>query len=298
MLELPVLIRSFLALGLVLVTAAAARAASECPNQITACGCVIAAAGTYEVTAALTQSTVGATCLAVDAAGVRLNLGGNSMTGASSAPSTAETIDLGLHLTRKATNAIVIGGGATISNFATSGIEVDGNGAIISGVNTDRNEEEGIVLDGARGTQLIGVDASNNTSVGIFLDRASGNSLSDVTANNNGAVGIYLFDVSSSNRVADFEANSNGGEGVEVAPFSCPKFATGPACHRPGGRGNTIIGGEANGNTLYGISLETRTMSTVSGNSAATNGQDDLRDAATNCADNIWFANTFTSATP
>ena len=285
-------------LALIFSIASSAHAATICSNQISSCGCIINAAGSYSVTAPLTQSTVGATCLAIDAANVRLNLNGNSVTGASNSPPMTQVVDVGIHVTRNGANALVVGGGATISKFATAGIEVEGSAAIVTSL-TANNNGNGILLEKAHSVQLTSIDANHNASVGVFLDRASSNQLSGVTADSNGAVGIYLLGVSSTNRVSDFEANSNGGEGVEVTPLSCGDTrSVRLGCNPSGGRGNTIVGGVANSNTIYGISLEARTTNTVIDNSADMNGQDDLRDGATNCGHNIWFANTFATETP
>ncbi len=205
---------------MVLMMVSSAPAANSCPSQITSCGCVIRAAGSYTVVATLIQTTIGATCLEVDGPMVRLDLAGNSIVGASPLPPpTATTPDLGIHLTRKASNAIVVGGGATISGFATAGLEIDSSGAIISDLKAEKNGD-GIELTKARGVQLTGVNASDNESNGLSLFRSSDNQLSDVTANGNSGAGILIYASSDANRVTTFQANSNG-EGVQIAAVSC-----------------------------------------------------------------------------
>jgi parallel beta-helix repeat protein len=288
------------AAALVVLIAPPARAATGCPNQITACGCVINTSGSYQVTTALTQSTVGEICLEVDASNVRLDLAGNSITGATIARPPRGKLDVGVFLARSATKAIVVGGGATISTFGTAGLEIESSGAIVSDLNAD-NDDDGIEMIGARGAQLIDLDASNNLANGLYLKRSSGNQISNLTANNNGDVGIFIFSSSDGNRITGFQTNSNS-EGIQIIPTGCgegPNSAYRQGCTPRGGQGNTISGGEANANQSDGIALEIGTNNTaVIGNTAEMNGNADLTDARPNCGKNLWFGNTFGVAMP
>ena len=67
-----------IAITLLALMASSAQAATSCPNEIAACGCVITAAGSYTVAANLNQTIIGATCIEVNAARVRLDLAGHS----------------------------------------------------------------------------------------------------------------------------------------------------------------------------------------------------------------------------
>ena len=183
-----------------LITTSAARADTICPNQITTCGCVIAAAGSYKVTAALSQSANGSFCLQVDAAGVGLQFGGNAITGP---PPPVSPVDIGIQLTKHATKAIIVGGGATISGFG-EGIEIDSMGAIISDLKADSNGD-GIVVIKARDIQLTKIDASNNNDVGLGLLISSENQISNLTANGNASGGIFISGISDANRTPRFK---------------------------------------------------------------------------------------------
>ena len=184
----------------------------------------------------------------------------------------------------------------TFSGFATAGLEIDGSDAIISDLKAEKNGD-GVRLTNAHEIQLTGVEANENESNGLSLFRSSENQLSDVTANGNSGAGILIFASSDGNRISSFQTNSDG-EGVEIAAAGCSSVNSGPGCSPPGGRHNTLIGGEANGNLFYGISLEVRTMTAVVDTSAAMNGVFDMRDAASNCASNLWFGNSFSTASP
>ena len=299
------------------------RAAQSCPSQITSCGCVINAQGDYKVTATLNQpgfNNPQMACIEVDAANVRLDLGGNliSLTGAPSqsspvpiapdleipnacAPSGLTILgilpDIGIQLTRRATNAIVIGGGATISGFTMYGIEVESSDAIISNLKADNNTY-GIVLNDAHGVQLTNIEAGSNLLHGLSLIRSSGNQISGFAGNNNGDAGILIFGPSDANRITAFQANANGC-GVVIEPTSCGSVrSVRIGCVPRGGHGNTLVGGAANGNLVYGISMEEPGSSAIIDNTATMNGAFDLIDQASDCAHNLWFGNTFTSASP
>lgn len=290
--------RVVLVTAILVTLASSARAASSCPNQIASCGCVIAAAGEYKVTDPLAHSQNGPFCLEIDVAGVRLDLGGNSITDSPSpAPLPPVALDTGIHLTKRAINAIVVGGGATIRGFLSAGIEIEGSGAIISDLKADNNNN-GINLTGAHNVQLMKIDASDNSGIGLSLSHSSKNQISNITADGNASFGIFVFGRSDFNQISNFQANSNGTTGVTVTPFNCPSDVSGPACFQRGGRGNSLTGGDASGN-LFGIFLGDRTSATtVIGNNAAMNAQADLEDEASNCDHNVWFGNTFGVATP
>ena len=272
---------------------------------------MIDAPGTYEVTAPLSRPTViTLSCLEIDAPKVRLNLDGNSITSGVSAsanvqPDCKPNIGIvigslpviGIHLTRHADNAVIVGGGAMISGFGDSGIEIESSGAIISELKADANIV-GIELNKAHGVQLTNIEASNNLGNGLSLIRSPDNQISAFTGNNNGGAGISIFGPSDANRVTAFQANSNKC-GVDIAPSSC-NGSTGSrsGCIPRGGRGNTLTGGTASGNAVYGISLEEPTSSAIVDNTATMNGTFDLMDEAANCAHNLWFGNTFTTASP
>jgi hypothetical protein len=306
-----------------LAIATSSRAAQSCPSQITSCGCVIDAPGEYKVTATLNQPAFNYSqlaCIEVDAANVRLDLGGNliSLSGAPSQSSRVSIApdpgipnacapsgliifgilpDIGIQLTRRATNAIVIGGGATISGFTNYGVEVESSGAIISNLNANNNTY-GIVLNQAHGVQLTNIQASNNLLHGLSLIRSSGNQISGFTGNNNGATGILIFGPSDANRVTAFQASSNGC-GVVIEPTSCgTSRGVRIGCVSHGGDGNTMTSGTTNGNTIYGIWLMEPSRSVVVDNTATMNVTFDLIDEANDCTHNLWFGNTFATSSP
>ncbi len=288
--------RSFAIVAIVLLTlrALSAHAGTGCPNQITSCGCVIGAAGDYKVIAPLNQSPGGSFCLEVDAPGVRLDLGSNSITGPPSSPPPSEVLNVGIQLTKRAAKAIIVGGGATISSFEV-GVEIQGGGSFVSDVKADQNGE-GIDLNSSD-VQLTQIDASNNRDNGLNLFSASENRISNLTANGNASAGIWVSNISDANRISSFQANSNGDVGVRISALVCGAAISGPPCHQRGGRGNYLIGGDASGNQV-GIFTEKGSMSTIIGNTATMNAQADLEDDSPNCDGDLWFGNTFTIASP
>ena len=281
----------------VLVAIASWAHAASCPNQITTCGCVISSAGDYKVTSPLTHSPPGLFCLEVDAARVRLDLGGNSIADSPPPPGPPVVLDTGIHLTKRATKAIVVGGGATISGFLAAGIAIESSGAIVSDLKADTNGD-GIDLTGAHDIQLVKIEANNNGGIGVSLVRSSDNQISNLSASSNAGVGIDISGISDTNRISDFQTNSNGDAGVVIARLTCNRLGQGPGCHQRGGRGNYLAGGDASGNQ-FGIAIDDRTSATtIVGNTATMNAQADLKDGSANCDHNLWFGNTFTVASP
>jgi hypothetical protein len=304
-------------LALMPVATAKCWSAESCPSQITTCGCVIDAPGEYRLAGPLTQSIIGATCLEVDATKVLLELGGNSIIGAFTQPSTATTAlrmpphrgcnatdafepgepDIGIRLAARAENSVLVGGEAIISGFADCGVQIESAGAIVSGLKADGNGF-GIELNHAHGVQLVAVEASNNLANGLSLTGASANQIDDLIADNNGDDGVMIYGQSSENRLSGFQTNSNG-NGIEVTPYFCGSSASRLiGCLPHGGHGNVLIGGEANGNLGYGISMYEPGSSAIIDNTATMNGTFDLIDEASDCAHNLWFGNTFATSSP
>jgi hypothetical protein len=188
------------------IAAPAMSFAGSCPRTISACGCVIESRGSYSVGGALSLAGAG-DCIAIKADSVELDLAGYSLTG----PAAPAPFSAGVHITRRASGAAIVGGGGAISQF-TDGILIEGKGATISGFSANGNEE-GVVLDG-REAELTNFSASGNSGDGVALFGAAQARISDFTASGNAANGVDIL--SKRVKVSGFTADSNGYAGVLI----------------------------------------------------------------------------------
>lgn len=259
--------------------ASAAVAASSCPNQINACGCTVTAAGSYTVATDLSPSFLFVDCIMIDAPNVRLDLAGKSITGPPPnplpQPQPPQTLIAGIHLGRKAANAIVAGHGATISNF-TWGIVVESAGATVGGFSASSNQEAGVLLRRAAKVHVFGFDANSDGFNGVLVLGSRNCVIEGFTADNNLTTGVGIAPI--------FKCRAAGGFGI------CRSARN--------SSGIDIFGGEASGNA---VGIEVRaggTHNQVIGNSLKSNSTSDLVDDNGDCAHNLWFGNTFTSSNP
>jgi len=255
---------------------------------------VIGAPGNYLVISPLNASSAGGDCIAVDAPDVALNLGGVAITGPGleSTPNTT-----GVHLTKKATNAIVVGSGATISGFSF-GVVIETEGASIGGFAATL-DSTGVYVSFAKRCRVYNFDASGGDA-GIQLIHSTGVVLENFTANHTGSDGLFLFG-SSESQILSFQANSNRGAGVFLEAGGCFEGN----CRDVLALRNQVIGGTANGNGGAGIVVVSFTNlaqpnsgdDQFIGNTAIGNPVD-LSDGNPSCDHNLWFGNIFMTADP
>jgi hypothetical protein len=175
--------------------------------MIAGCGCTIVSRGRYSVGGPLSQ-TGASDCIKIDASGVDLDLVGYSVTG----PAAPALFDVGVHVTRRASGATIVGGGATISHF-TIALLIEGGGATVSGLSAN-GDQNGIIVNGPN-ADLTNFSASDNDSDGVDLFGASNAVLSDFTASGNIYFGIDI--ISKGSEMFGFTANSNGYAGVVIS---------------------------------------------------------------------------------
>ncbi len=262
---------------------------------------MITHAGNFEVTGPLQPTVPDADCLMIDAAGVNLNLAGNSITMPFANASDA------IHLTRKAAGATVAGGGATISGSYSDGVVVESGGATLSGIKVS-GATVAIVLDHARDATLSEFQADGNSG-GVLIEGGGHNRLSNFSANSNltpfggGSYGYGVFILGSNdNSLSAFTADSNF-YGVVIQGVLKSRFLRYGivACCFPGppSARNEITGGEATNNIYSGVSLSENSHSNeVTHVVASGNGNEDLFDFNPDCDHDFWSENTFGVASP
>ena len=205
-----------------------------CPPEISSCGCAIRNPGEYHVTAALTESSEIEDCITVDAISV-LYLDGNSIT--STAPSSDTQNSNGIHLTRRANSAIVVGGNAAITGF-TSAILVEDVGANIGGFRASNNGE-GLFINFAKNVTAYNFDVSGNAG-GIQILHSTHVSLTNFLANSTTSDGIFMSGVADSQLIS-FQASSSPGSGIYLEEGGCNYVLTG--CRDLNSQHNRIFGG-------------------------------------------------------
>jgi len=252
-------------------------------------------AGNYLIISSLNASSAGGDCISVEAPDVELDLGGVAITGPGldSLPNTT-----GVHLTKKARNAIVVGNGARITGLSF-GVVIEAEGASVGGFAATQ-DSTGVYVSFAKRCRVYDFDASGR-DVGVQLVHSSGVALENFTANDTGSDGLYLFG-SSESRILSFQTNSNRGEGVFLEAGGC--FAGN--CREALALRNQVIGGTANENGYAGIMVVSFTNlvqpnsgdDQFIGNTAIGNSVIDLSDGNPGCDHNLWFGNTFMTTDP
>ena len=266
----------------------------ECPLEISSCGCTIRNPGEYHVTAALTESSETEDCITVDAISV-LYLDGNSIT--STAPSSDTQNSNGIHLTRRADNAIVVGGNAAITGF-TSAILVEDAGANIGGFRASNNGN-GLFINFAKNVTAYNFDVSGNAG-GIQILHSTHVSLTNFFANNTTSDGVFMSGVADSQLIS-FQASSSPNSGIYLEEGGCNYVLT--ACRDLNSQHNRIFGGSLLNNGFTGISLAYFTglragsdNNQIIGNTLQGNVDGDLDEQNPNCGHNLWVGNVFETA--
>ena len=236
---------------------------TPCSVSVKSCGCTIVAPGFYDVSGTLLDIILNpdTSCIAVKSPNVFLSLEGVTISGAGAG--------LGIHLLSTAKNSFVQGApGSSISMISgwTVGIQDEATDSVIENVATVQNSSAGIVVQKAEFVRLNEITSTGNTS-GIWLDSSSFGQVSDSPSISN-----------------------NTGSGILVG--------CGANCSSPASNSNRIFDNQLSGNHNGIVIADGSRENFVTNNSVSTSKQDDLEDLNNDCATNLWFDDTFTTAEP
>jgi hypothetical protein len=238
----------------------------DCALEIAACGCTIRQRGMYTLTADVSVAdglTPEGACLEVRAPNVVLDLNDHSITGPST-PNDYIGIDVA-----PGSNDDTIVGGATQGHVAFWNIDV---------------------LIRANGADISGVAGTNSYLASFKLEHASHNVLREWVATSD-VVGLWI-ESGDDNTVTTGDARFMTYAGIFVG---CMGGYENKCIGRASG--NTIANDESDWNSRYGVGLGTGAARTViNGVTAFGNGLDDLYDSNPQCGTDVWFRDTFGTA--
>lgn len=246
----------------------------------------ISSSGRYYLTGDLASAR--GDCLDVTAANVGIYFADFNVSGARSG--------IGLHVFPAATGFLGLtgNGGSEITGFAT-GAEVDADGAIFEGIGADNNTDTGILVKNAQGVTLGANDGTSDGRFGYHLLGASRTLLHNSSALSNGSYGVFI-EHSTGNLLDQFEdgyGGANGIAGIYLGSLSGP----GAACKTRPSLANVIAHGDMSDNTKYGIVVDTGSDRNVLVNlQAKGDATFDAYDHNSNCAQNLWFYDAFTTS--
>jgi len=261
------------------------------------CGWVITTPGCYKLENSLTATTDAGDCIQINSSNVYLDLNTQTITG-TGATSTGN----GVHVLAStspggvAITNVAVHGGRGITGFFFGVLAGNLSDALnaapfvtklrLDNVIAQNNILLGFYLYNAQLSQLSGLESSagvssfsagleitggsgnhvSNSSFtgngsGVVVATSSGNIFSDVTASSNGLYGFDIYE-GTSNQINSPSADSNSTAGIYLAPDS-----TG------GSRSNTIAGGHANSNGMYGVWIEEASANQISGIELNQNGE-------------------------
>lgn len=248
----------------------------------------IANGGGYLVTGNLTSAS--GDCLDITGANITLYLANHTITGSKTG--------IGVHVLSTATGFRGIGGtsGSEIYGFAT-GAEIDADGAIFDDTGAENAADTGILVKGAKDVTLGANDGSSNGKFGYQFLNASRTLLHNYSALSNGIYGVFI-ERSTGSLLDQFEAGSSGdANGIAGIYLGCSLTGPGAACTGHPSTGNKIAHGSLVDNTQYGLVVDAGSDKNVLANIGTSgNGTDDVYDGNSNCADNLWFFDTFTTS--
>ena len=226
-------------------------------------------------------------CIEVDAPNVDLNLNAATITG------TGSTSGIGVYFLKRASNGVLEGLGATISDFAV-GLQIESNNIITDNFSTNSNTT-GILIHGVHGGAITDFGASDNVN-GVIIEDATGSNVNTFSANNNTNYGVWV-ESSSNDQINDFNTQTNGGTGVYVG-CAATGGPTGAKCTSGGRPSNNnrfydIFTGSNGGD---GIAIDLGDSGNlVTDMNANSNTGDDAVDENPSCDHNLWFANFITN---
>lgn len=265
-----------LALGgaLAVLGATGPAAAAERPVLIRGCPYTIDRPGLYVLAGDLTCPGP-APAITITADDVRLNLGGNTLTGDERgdgvrAEGTSENPITGLRIAN-----------GTVTGF-DDGIELDfAPGARVAGVTATGNDDDGVDIGDSPAARVAGVTARDNDIEGIAVDDSPGARIVGNTVERNGISGIDVGNcdrcVIAGNRIAD-----NGGRGLFFSGAGARiegntiagNGSAGIDMEDSGTSGNLVRGNRVTGNDDNGIEVSGGDGNRFEGNTATGNGAD------------------------
>ena len=261
-----------LAAMLLLGIGAISSAAYAATVNITACPFSANTQGdTYSVTANLTETTPGVSCITIGASDVAIDLQGHTITGPGSA------MGFGFGITDDGninpfTNIIIANGTikgfgsgiglastyVTVSNINatqnTYGMDLNANSAVSN--SQANNNSYGLIFDS--GNNTISNSAANNNQGGGITINGSNNAIINTPAGGNGSDGIFITEGNNTITNSPVKGNKSGGiaiAGGNNTVTNCPVNGNGSQGIEIDGDGNFLTGDTANGNGSTGIVL-------------------------------------------
>jgi parallel beta-helix repeat protein len=261
-----------LALGGALLPGSAGPAMAA-PMPIATCGALITRPGRYVLIADLTCDV---TAITVAADGVRLDLGGRTLTG------DGEGFVFGVLAEGTPGNPTVEGlrvGNGTVRGFL-DGVRIENAiGARVAGVTASGNDDDGLDVRDSRGVRLVRNVAAGNGDDGFDLLVCQSCVVAGNRAAENGGDGIETDDLART-RVVDNRASGNGDDGIGL--------------DGAGAERNLVRGNTATDNGSSGIQVGAGpTGNRLAGNRATGNGGFDLFDGNLPACVNAWRGNDF-----
>ena len=247
-------------------------AVTSCSASIAACGCTITKPGFYQVTADLDSTqglTAGGNCLEIKASAVTVQVANHSITGPGSA-------GIGIKVLHGARN-VVVNGGTDFTDIEDWSVGLYSGAAlgVYSNILADFNDFAGLEFDGASTNVLTDFESDDNGTFGVWVRNGDGNTFTEGDSDNNGFAGMFI---------------------------GCSKSSglSGQTCKNvPPSSGNHVIDYTTESNDTYGLALDLgATKQVITDVAADTNGTDDLFDGNPSCDSNLWFDNSFSSASP
>ena len=172
-----------------------------------------------------------------------------------------------------------------VSNFDASGngengIMIEsGSHNQLTGFAANSNGGDGVLLFDSAHSQLSGFTANSNAGQGVNVGVvAMHNQPTAFAANSNTGDGVFLSDKADSNEISGFITDSNGLSGVDIMRFIGIVSCSGPKripCLVSKKR-NLVENGDAEDNSVYGIDVVNTRTEEIIGNTATSNGTDDL----------------------
>jgi len=262
-----------------LAAACGAVSAAPAPIIIGACPYTISAPGFYEVQGSLTTS---ANCINIAAKNVTLGIDGTLINTSSQPTGT------GILIEHSATGAVIVGhaGLAANINFFATGVEDKAGDATIDDIAINYSGKTGLLLAGADPVATMADDitvSGGNQSgrTGVLVSSAYGARLSNINVGEVGGDGIVL--ASAGSLLVNAASIQNGGTDIRIE-----------------GSNNVIAScGEGYGGA-YGVAIALGAKGNIITGCSTTNGQSTGRfdgyDANKKCGTNLWFGNSFKSA--
>ena len=180
--------------------------------------------------------------------------------------------------------------------MAKDGIMIEsGSHNQLTGFAANSNGGDGVLLFDTAHSQLSGFTANSNAGQGVNVGVvAMHNQLTAFAANSNTGDGVFLSDKADSNEISGFITDSNGLSGVDIMRFNGIVSCSGPKripCNAPSKR-NLVEDGDAEDNSVYGIDVVNTRTEEIIGNTATSNGTDDLFDSNSRCDGDKWRVRT------